>query len=127
MAAYATQYADDDDGDASIVSSALYLCDNAYGGPEEGGWWYPTCQLVDLDEARQMLPAHWQPQFSVQFGLQMPPKEFLAHIEEANLILDHTVNMDRREIDSVLSEGIYQVCWFYGMPHSRPINKPRYE
>lgn len=32
---------------AEWVSVALYTVSQAYGGPEEGGWWYDTFELVD--------------------------------------------------------------------------------
>jgi hypothetical protein len=25
----------------------VYVCDQAYGGPEEGGWWYDTGERID--------------------------------------------------------------------------------
>jgi hypothetical protein len=115
-----------------VASCALYLYDYTYGGPEEGGWYYDTYQLVDLDEARTLLPYFWQPRFSEQTmdadrSIEMPSREFIDYVAEANMVLDHTVNKDRREIGSVLSEGIYRVCWFDGMPASRPTTRPYYE
>lgn len=120
------------EAETEMVSCALYLCDQAFGGPEEGGWWYDTYQLVDFKEARDMLPAHWQPQFAEtiydpELKVGVLPKAMKEHVNEANLILDHTVNLDRRDIHSVLSTGQYRVCWFEGVPASRPTVRPHYE
>lgn len=31
---------------AKVIFVALYAQDRAYGGPEEGGWWYDTGSLI---------------------------------------------------------------------------------
>ena len=89
---------------------AVYLVDRAFGGHEEGGWWYDTGQLVrihrtykDQDRAR-------------------------AKIARMNRLLDATVNKGRREISSVLSDGRYYAEVHENAPPAfYPEHRPHYE
>jgi hypothetical protein len=91
----------------------LYLVDRAYGGAEEGGWWFDCGQpelhplnrvFASRDDARQYL-------------------EDVCKPEEIEL------NEGRREISSVLSEGQYR--FYIGdkgeMPAVWPAERPHYE
>jgi hypothetical protein len=91
----------------------LYLVDRAYGGAEEGGWWFDYGQpelhplnrvFESLDDARQYLLDVCKP-------------------EEVEL------NEGRSSNSSVLSEGQYQFS--IGdkgeMPAAWPAERPRYE
>lgn len=94
---------------------AVYLVDRAYGGPEEGGWWYDCGQLVD--DAAFAKPKIFDNE-----------DEAIDYARERNLDLDETVNKGRREISSVLSNGRYcaMVCDGYPEPYY-PERKPHYE
>lgn len=37
----------------TIFSVAIYEVDRAYGGPEEGGWWFDTGEIVQRCRIRQ--------------------------------------------------------------------------
>lgn len=100
---------------------AVYLCDRAYGGPEEGGWWYDCGQRVD--DIRETPYA--QP---VIFGNELED-EAIAYCRRVNEVLNVGINKERRsDIGSVLSEGRYEarVCAGYPEPHF-PAVRPHYE
>jgi hypothetical protein len=100
----------------SFLTVCPFLVDRAYGGPEEGGWWYGC----GTPEHGQNLPI---PQiFFVQDREQA--REACRLMQEQ---LDETVNVGRREISSVLSEGRYaaQVCDNWPEPY--PKHRPHYE
>ena len=65
----------------------VYLVDRAYGGPEEGGWWFDTGEPVFSQHVENKQTA-----------------EIIAPRLEA-----HYSNDGRPEISSVLSEGCYWV------------------
>lgn len=80
----------------------VYLVDQAYGGPEEGGWYYKcgepmeSCHVeteVEANEVAEKLRAKWS-------------------------------NEGRRPISSVLSQGVYEVsvedCFAQPFPDRRP-------
>lgn len=91
-------------------SVAVYLVDRAYGGPEEGNWWYDTGDLI-----KQIKLFHVE-QKAIQFRDRM------------QRLLDKTLNKGRRSIGSVLSKGWYYAEVHDGIPPSfYPSAKPRYE
>ena len=96
-----------------IYSASLYMMDRAYGGPEEGGWWYTTYEPVFSAE----LPL---PFFTVDW------QECERKREEMQLVCDE-LNKTRRDIGSVLSEGRYVACVRVGPPTHDPQSKPHYE
>lgn len=89
---------------------AVYLQDRAYGGPEEGGWWYDCGEMV-----RTMRT----------FGSE---ERAIAYCRKLNDRLAGSLNRDRREISSVLSEGRYGAEVYDDFaPHHYPSNRPHYE
>ena len=86
----------------------LYLVDRAYGGGEEGGWWYPTGEFVSC-RGRTLDPA------------------------AANVIRDaHTaelaeLNFGRPQVSSVLSVGRLEVVIEPRAGESYPSHRPHYE
>ena len=94
----------------TVYVVAVYLCDRAYGGPEEGGWWYDTGEMARIirtfkDEERAV-----------------------AHATRMNRLLDATINKGRREISSVLSDGRYCAEVHENIaPHHYPERRPHYE
>lgn len=102
-------------------SVAIYLVDKAFGGPEEGGWWFDVSVRVD-----ELLP-----DLDAEYAL---PRFFVEHNAAAdwaatvNLHLAAGPNNGRRDIGSVLSEGVYVAYVHPGYPvHHTPERTPRYE
>lgn len=98
---------------------AVYLEDRAYGGPEEGGWWYDYGERIDDPEVTGCVPAIFR-------ASELAMAEDCCRL--TNERLNETVNKGRHEISSVLSEGRYvaQVCEGYPVAHF-PETKPYYE
>lgn len=92
---------------------AIFLVDRAYGGPEEGGWWY------DCGE-----PAEEYAEYIRGFSDE---KEAIAYKKELNEQVVSAGNVGRREIGSVLSTGRYAVRICDGLPKAYPSEKPHYE
>ncbi len=86
----------------------VYLCDRAYGGPEEGGWWYDTREFI---RSTQILPGGK--------GKRIQADE--------NAWCDEENKFRRSDISSVLSEGRYEV-WIEDQPGEHfPMERPHYE
>ncbi len=97
-------------GTKSTYVVAIYLCDRAYGGPEEGGWWYDTGELVRIHRAYK------------------DPDRAAAKATRMNGLLNATINKGRREISSVLSEGRYHAEVWENRPLAfYPERRPHYE
>ncbi len=89
---------------------AFYAVDRAYGGPEEGGWWYDAGELVRIH----------------QVCLTEAAAARLA--VRANRLLD-LVQRGHRRLDSVLyADGRYRAYLFeQAAPPRFPQAPPRYE
>lgn len=97
----------------------LYLEDRAYGGPEEGGWWYSCGELVtdaDIYTVLGLFPT--------------------CHTDEdtayaASVAMNDAcqeLNKDRRDINSVLSDGRYSASVYEDvLPPHFPATRPHYE
>ena len=92
---------------------SVYLEDRAYGGPEEGGWWYYTWQLARTVKVFRNADAAY------------------AYCRRLNDKLKSRVfgpNEGRRDILSVLSDGVYYANVHENhAPRYFPERKPRYE
>lgn len=98
----------------AFYTVAPCLADRAYGGPEEGGWWYDhgePCEDPDL-----------------------PMPSVHASRADANAAraamqaqLDAGPNVGRPPKGSVLSRGTYEAVAFEGYPKAWPERAPRYE
>lgn len=92
---------------------AVYHMEQAYGGPEEGGWWYDTGQLARIVRI---------------FRNEDKAYEFcrrLNHKLSSRLI---GPNQGRREYTSVLSDGVYRAqVWVDNPPQYFPEERPHYE
>lgn len=84
----------------------VYLEDRAYGGPEEGGWWY-NCASVEKSV-----------QCSSEEEAQKLYRKMFLEVEE--------MNIGRRPISSVLSEGVYAVYLEQHKGESYPKHTPHY-
>lgn len=86
----------------------VYLIDRAYGGPEEGGWWYDTGQAIR----------------SEQYSSQEEAEE----ARDAEKAWCNEENRHRRsDIGSVLSEGKYVVYIEDDPGADFPTYTPHYE
>ena len=96
-----------------MFTVAVFLVDRAYGGPEEGGWWYETG-----------VPSDEHANFTRGFKREHAA---YAYARQLNLRYGDTWNAGRRDINSVLSEGQFfaEVC--EGQPVPYPVERPRYE
>lgn len=94
-----------------IVS--VYLVDQAWGGPEEGGWWYQVGELVRTLRVMRNEEAAYA--FCRRLNHRLRSRAFGP-------------NKGRRSISSVLSEGEYCAeVYENAAPASYPDRRPRYE
>lgn len=99
----------------------IYLTDRAYGGPEEGGWYFDCGELVTdasfYDGRNGMTPRSFT---------NMEDAYHFAN--ECQTYLDATDNVGRHPVSSVLSEGIYTAMVMESsLPAYFPERKPHYE
>jgi hypothetical protein len=91
---------------------AIYKCNRAYGGPEEGGWWYDMGELVKIIKVFKDEDRAYQYAYDIQRLLRI------------------LVNKKRpeRDINSVLCEGMYCAEVHEGSPPTMyPETRPHYE
>jgi hypothetical protein len=98
---------------AGSFSVAVYLVDRAYGGNEEGGWWYDCGELVRIVQT---------------FRRKQRAYEYVRRLNRRLRSRRFGPNAGRREISSVLSEGEYQAQVCEGaVASSFPERRPYYE
>lgn len=89
----------------------MYMYDRAYGGPEEGGWWY-DCYTPSTDFKK----------YCRVFFTKKKAKNYLADMKR----LAQAYNKGRIPVDSVMSEG-HLVSFIENHPaKERPENRPYY-
>lgn len=92
---------------------AVYDVNRCFGGPEEGGWWYDSGELVRavrLDRNEERAYA-----FARRLNAKLRSRTFGP-------------NQGKRELSSVLSDGEYQADVFEGTaPRVFPERRPHYE
>lgn len=95
----------------------LYLYDRAYGGPEEGGWWYNTYDPVgEWSDSETEPPKHGH--FATEEEAQKAYETLLEWCEQEN--------KGRRSPSSVISEGHF-VVWLEAWPaEHQPTRRPYY-
>jgi hypothetical protein len=88
---------------------ALYEVDRAYGGPEEGGWWYDTGMIA------------------MTLRVCASEATAIALARRVNRLLDQ-IQRSRRTIESVLyTGGRYRACLFERIaPEFFPAERPTY-
>lgn len=84
----------------------VYLTDRAYGGPEEGGWWFDYGQIEAVYPCDTLKAA--------------------ISLREWLLENDYT-NEGRRPTSSVLSDGEYQITIEFKPGQDWPKRRPHYE
>ena len=96
---------------------AVYLVDRAYGGPEEGGWWF------DYAERQE------DPKFAVRTRHFKSEEEAITYKRLLQRWLNVFWNRNRRsDIGSVLSEGRFDAIALEGHPPTHwPERRPHYE
>ena len=105
----------------SIWFVGIYLVDLARGGPEEGGWYY-ECGYLQTDKDFEPHQAGYLPKAFTNI------KEAYQYSAEVQQHLDITINVGRRPISSVLSEGKYAAIVMEGsLPLYYPATRPHYE
>ena len=89
---------------------AIYAIDRAYGGPEEGGWWYDTGTLERIVAIRHSEEG--------AFELARRADRLLSHIER-----------DRRDIGSMAYGGERHAAEVFETtaPRFFPEERPHYE
>jgi hypothetical protein len=90
---------------------AVLLEDRAFGGHEEGGWYYDYGCPVDLSEVPQR-----------RFKTWAKAQGYLSKLEP----LIARINEGRYPVSSVLSDGVYRAYVFSGKPHGYPNHVPNY-
>jgi hypothetical protein len=92
-------------------SVAVYQEDMAYGGPEEGGWWYDAGELTD---------------YPVRYF--RGEEAAYRHARRLNHWLHRLINRHRREYSSVISDGrLVAEVHANHPPGHYPAQRPHYE
>jgi hypothetical protein len=100
----------------SFYTVAIYMEDRAFGGHEEGGWYYDTAELCTEPEAAQYLRG-----FRTE-------AEAMDYANALNQGVVAEWNEGRPMVSSVLSEGRYHALINEGMPQPYyPETQPHYE
>jgi hypothetical protein len=102
---------------------AVYEEDRAYGGPEEGGWWYDCGTRVDRPSECGMTGADFPRIFAHE-------DEASVYCRELNARLDNGINSDgsNRDLSSVACVGRYVAHVEEGYPAPGfPETRPHYE
>ena len=109
-----------DPKEPNMHSIAVHLVQLAYGGPEEGGWFYQTGELCTDPELTA---------FGTTFadGHEARAKAMSDEVQ-AHLDRDWNTGDHAREISSVLSAGRFEARVHDGWPPlAFPAERPRYE
>lgn len=121
----ATTASDEEDAEIEAAPSGLfwvaaYLTDRAYGGAEEGGWWYDASELATDPEIYRQLGL-----YPSAFAEEEAAQEYAARMS-AGL---SGLNAGRPPRHSVLSLGEYEVLVLQApaLPRYWPEARPHYE
>lgn len=110
---------DEDEKKPDFYTVSVFLVDRAYGGPEEGGWWYDTG--TPCTEIFEELGTYKLPQITTD-------KEYaFARRKVMQQLLDATLNVGRPSIGSSISRGKYRAVVSDNFPVAYPAERPRYE
>jgi len=95
-----------------FYSVSIHMIDRAYGGPEEGGWWFDYGEPDD---------GFWE--HTRLFGSYEEASEYGNNLND----MIKELNKGRPDVGSVLSEGRYDWIIQYGYPYAWPKQRPHYE
>lgn len=98
----------------------VVLWDRAYGGPEEGGWWYDTYDPFHHD-------AKWYTHEAGGPWLFTSRTEATNKARWLNKLLEDQVNKGRHSPISVLSQGHFQAFVHENVIAAEPQERPIYE
>jgi len=101
-----------------FFSVAIYETNRAFGGKEEGGWYYDTgfpTNRHDLAVLTRMFPK----------AQEEEARKYRESLEEVASEANKEEN--RKDPSSVLCNGYYEVLLMEGYPQSYPDQKPHYE
>jgi hypothetical protein len=109
---------------ATLPQVNVYACkvDQAYGGREEGGWYYRTEQPLDRHIGRDS--QYWG--YTHPERLTMRADKAIAYCERANYLTDIMVNAERPSLSSVASIGKIHWQWTADRPRCQPESRPYY-
>ena len=93
---------------------AIYLVDRAFGGHEEGGWWY------ECGEPANELAAKTR-----GFARENDANRYAEKLNRSAVIAE--LNEGRPEASSVLSRGQYAAVVCQGFPAPFPATRPQFE
>ena len=93
----------------------LFFCDRAYGGPEEGGWWFG--HGLPASDSEVGFPV------TKRFKSRAKAQGYRARIQNR---LDR-LNETRGDLSSVASEGQYHALIYSTKPRPYPETRPTYE
>lgn len=96
---------------------ALYHVDRAFGGREEGGWWYDYGYPIPIAESVRL---------GVEPGIFTTMEEAMHYRDRLEAVVDG-LNDGRPPISSVISEGRYALYITDDYPKPFPETTPRYE
>jgi hypothetical protein len=99
------------------ISVAIYEVDRAYGGPEEGGWYFNT----GVPSEEYAVYTKFFPETD-QHAIEVYAEGLRVLVNKVN------EEENRRHPSSVLSEGNYLAVEIHeGFPKAYPTHKPHYE
>lgn len=96
---------------------AVYLEDRAYGGPEEGGWYYDTGEL------QEFIDPQGDKVYNAMFNHRPDAEYFAARLRD----LPEFTNEGRPNIGSVNSIGQYRIVVNETPMQNYPEHKPHYD
>lgn len=112
--------------DIAFYTVSIFMVDRAYGGPEEGGWYFNTGTPADhIPEG--INPHDMLTVFDARDDVAAAREEGSAWMEKLQAQLDAGPNKGRRKISSVLSTGRYAAQLCEGWPEAYPQERPHYE
>ena len=100
--------------------------EQAYGGGEEGGWWYDThAPITDPIKEEHAKRTGWPA--APRGARQMRIDRAQAFVRRANVLADYLINANRPSYTSTNSEGVVVWVWTFDPPTNYPKARPRYE
>ena len=94
---------------------AIYEVDRLFGGREEGGWWYNAGRPSDDPEHVAKMRVFKRKDAAIRYADKIRRQDLPS------------LNEGRRSLDSVLSDGVFDVLIAEGLPKPFPTDRPRYE
>ncbi len=101
------------------------MVDQAYGGSEEGGWWFNVHDPIPQTNPKKMAAPGWPtaPRGTRTMRLDLA-RQF---VRRANALAEYFINDHRPSMTSTNSEGVVSWVWTFDEPCHYPKTRPRYE